>query len=73
MGRLICDGWNACQGLNFPVPDPYSPYILNCNNQEECIYSDINCPLEAECTINCTGTGACKFVCIIVFIVMLIC
>lgn len=65
LGHLDCDGEWACAYLDFPVPDPQIPYILNCGSYRECYGSDIYCPQNADCDITCNGTQACSDVCVI--------
>ena len=64
MGNITCDGEYACSNVNFPVPHPSTPYIFRCDSTGECQSSDIYCPSNAECTINCVAGYACVIVCI---------
>ena len=53
MGSLICDGQLPCIGIRFPTPDPLKPFNFTCSDHWECRNAIINCPTQADCTINC--------------------
>ena len=62
-GSIICDGSSSCRGINFPFPQPFEPYILLCDSYQECGLSDIFCPKDANCAIECTERYSCFRVC----------
>lgn len=54
LGTLICAGPESCNGLDFPIPNPSVPYILQCIGSGDCQGASIYCPANADCHINCT-------------------
>eukprot|EP01084_Bolivina_argentea_P313875 543609_1 len=55
MGSIICEGESACTDLDFPIPEPDSPFIYSCDAQRECHGVNIYCPTNATCDIYCNG------------------
>eukprot|EP01083_Nonionella_stella_P219633 786576_1 len=59
LGSLSCNGEEACKGVWFPPPDPDTPTLITCDNIEECQQARIECPTNADCTIQCIADRAC--------------
>lgn len=64
LGSLTCSGVGACANVAYPVPDPSTPYAVECNGIGVCNHGHVTCPTNAECTVNCTGMRSCQYVCI---------
>ena len=64
MDSITCNGYRACVAIDFPIPDPSQQLILNCDEWNECGLSNIYCPTNASCNINCKEKSACAQVCV---------
>ena len=60
-GNLVCEGSNACQYVEFPIPPTNIPLVINCDSTSECERAVIYCPLYASCTINCNQYNSCSW------------
>eukprot|EP01084_Bolivina_argentea_P052661 96732_1 len=60
-GNITCNGTYACRLINFPIPPKDQPFVYECNEQFECDNAVINCPLNADCLIICSGYESCYF------------
>ena len=57
-GTLECEGQRACYGVNFPEPPPNQDFTFQCAPYNGiCWEATIQCPSNADCHINCTGTS----------------
>ena len=58
-GSLTCSGLYACSNLNYPTPDPDTALSIDCSDSR-CMGSELICPANAACNIQCNKVGLCQ-------------
>ena len=56
---LTCDGRNACDQVDFPIPNPDISKTIICDSTSECQFATIYCPSNANCTVICSEQDSC--------------
>eukprot|EP01083_Nonionella_stella_P220965 790022_1 len=55
-GSISCNGWDSCDGVNFPIPSPNIDLELICSATHNCAGAIVPCPTHANCRITCSGS-----------------